>query len=371
MKDLLKKLIDAKPTLENGEADAANALADYFTAHKIDSTVDTWDSNRANFIAHIKSTGQKPALMFVSHLDVVPASKENWLTPPFKAVEKDGKIYGRGATDMKAGLAASAAAVAEIVNTQTPLKGDIIFAATAGEETDSAGIRKFVKQNTAKLPKLAGIIIPEPTEFEVITAHRGVLWLKITTAGKTAHGSTPHLGINAITKMNDLLNRLADFKIPHQPHPRLGACTMSINRIKGGTATNVIPDRCQIDIDIRTLPGQNSQTITDSFEKLFASLRTADPDFQAKISNIRSADAMVIDDDCEFVKSFCRIVDVTETLAVGFTTDGPNLIPLGAPIVVFGPGLSHLCHKPDEYIEFAHIEKAKKYYKKIIRKFLA
>ena len=133
MKNLLKKLIDAKPTLENGEAGAANALADYFTAHKIDSVVDTWDTNRANFIAHIKSTGRKPALMFVSHLDVVPASEENWKLPPFKAVEKDGIIYGRGAADMKAGLTAAAAAVTEIVNSQTTLKGDIIFAATAGE----------------------------------------------------------------------------------------------------------------------------------------------------------------------------------------------------------------------------------------------
>ncbi len=179
------------------------------------------------------------------------------------------------------------------------------------------------------------------------------------------------MGINAITKMNDLLNRLADFNIPHKPHPLLGGCSMSVNRIKGGTAINVIPDRCEINIDIRTLPGQNSQTIIDSFEKLFASLRTADPDFQAEISIIRSIDAMLTDADCEFVKSFCRIVDVNDTHAVGFTTDGPNLIALGAPIVIFGPGLSHLCHKPDEYIEFAHVEKAKKYYTEIIRKFLA
>ena len=271
---------------------------------------------------------------------------------------------------MKAGLTASAAAVAEIVNSQTPLKGDIIFAATAGEETDSAGVIRFVEQYTDKLPKLAGIIIPEPTEFEVITAHRGVLWIKVTTAGKTAHGSTPHLGINAITKMNHLLNHLEDFKIPHQPHPLLGGCSMSVNKIEGGTATNVIPDRCQIDIDIRTLPGQNTQTVIDSFEKLFASLRADDPDFKAEISNIRSSDAMLTDAECDFVKSFCRIVEAAETIAAGFTTDGPSLTSLGAPIVIFGPGLDHICHKPDEYVDFAHVEKAKKYYKEIITNFL-
>jgi succinyl-diaminopimelate desuccinylase len=370
MKDLLKKLIDAKPTAENGEAAAAKVLFGYFTAHRIESAVDTWGDNQGNCIAHIKSAGQKPALMFVSHLDVVPASEENWLTPPFEAVEKDGKIYGRGAADMKAGLAASAAAVAEIVTTQTPLKGDIIFAATAGEETDSAGVKRFIEQNASKLPELAGIIIPEPTEFEVVTAHRGILWLKITTVGKTAHGSAPHLGINAITKMNGLVDRLADFDIPHQRHRLLGGCSKSITQIKGGTAINVIPDRCEIDIDIRTLPGQDRQAIIGCFEKLFASLRASDPDFHADISIIRSIDAMVTDADCEFVKSFCRIVEVTETLAAGFTTDGPNLTSLGAPIVIFGPGLSHLCHKPDEYIDFAHIEKAKKYYMEIIRNFL-
>lgn len=370
MLQLLKNLIKADSTLKNGEVDAANALAQYFDSHNIPCSIDKWDNSRANCTAHIASTGQKPALLFAAHLDVVPPGDEKWQFPPFSGDQQDGKILGRGATDMKAGIAATAAAIAETLNENHDLKGDIIFTATAGEETDSCGIKRFMQNHAENLPTIAGIIIPEPTNFQIVTAHRGILWLKIATKGKTAHGSTPDLGINAITHMTTLLNHLENLKLKYTTHPRLGECSMSINQIKGGNATNVIPDNCTISIDIRTLPNQPHQNIMDQFQEIFDQLKQKDEQFQAKIETERSVPAMESDDNCEFIKQFCKVTGIEKTNAVGYTTDASFMTELNTPIAIFGPGDTKACHKPNEYIEIADIEKGKQHLKNIIKTFL-
>jgi succinyl-diaminopimelate desuccinylase len=368
MKNLLKELIRAEPTADNGELQAANVLADYLRSHGIDSSIDCWDNSRANLTARIKSTGQSPPLLFVAHLDVVPSGEAQWQYEPFEPVEEQGRIYGRGSADMKGGLVATAAAIVELVESGVELKGDIVLAALAGEETDSCGAGRFVE--CTDMPAPAGIIIPEPTKFDVVSAHRGMLWLKVETEGKTAHGSMPHLGINAIAKMNKLLNALDGYEIPHTPNPVLGSPSMSVNRISGGKATNVIPDRCTIEIDMRTLPQQQPETTIADLEKLFAELQQTDPDFKARISVIRTVEAMQTDTDTDFVKSFLDVTGIEKTIAVGYTTDAPHFVSMNAPILIFGPGDPDVCHKPDEYIETADIEKAKDLYKDIITKFL-
>ena len=131
-----------------------------------------------------------------------------------------------------------------------------------------------------------------------------------------------------------------------------------------------IRDRCSIDIDIRTVPGQGHDGIIEDMEKVFDELRQGDADFKAEVSVIRSVEALLTDTGSQFVKSFLDVTGINKTVAVGFTTDGPHFAHLGAPIVIFGPGDPEVCHKPDEYIDIADVEKAKEYYKKIINEFL-
>jgi succinyl-diaminopimelate desuccinylase len=272
---------------------------------------------------------------------------------------------------MKGGLVAAATAIVEVVKSGAVLQGDIVFTAVAGEETDSSGAMRFVDQYRRDLAgKLAGVVICEPTKFDVVTAHRGILWLQITTAGKTAHGSMPHLGINAILKMNRLLNRLEGFQIPHTPHPLLGGCSMSVNRIDGGKATNVIPDRCTIEVDVRTLPGMDHETVTGEFQKLFEAIKADDPQFKARTSVLRSSPALETDPAAPFVRSVLEITGIEKTATVGFTTDGPHFVPLNAPIIIYGPGDPAICHQPDEYIEIAAVEEARLHYRRIIERFL-
>jgi succinyl-diaminopimelate desuccinylase len=369
MKTLLKELIQAESTPEKGELAAAEVVSAAFRQSGIESHIDVWQQNRANVVAHVKSTGQKPGLLFACHLDVVGPGEAPWTYPPFDAVETEGRVYGRGSTDMKGGTAAIVMAIRRIVEAGTQLKGDIIFVAAAGEETDSCGAGRFVK-NYSQPPKLTGVVIPEPTDFALVTAHRGMLWLDVTTMGKAAHSSTPHLGVNAIDSMRRILNELDRYEIPVDPHELLGKCSMSINTIEGGKALNVVPDQCRIGIDFRTLPNQDHQGLMADLEQIIAKLKSEDPQFEAGISVIRQMQPLETDRHCDFVKVLCTVVGTEETKAVGFTTDGPCFVPFGAPVVIFGPGKPSLCHKPNEYIDIIDSEKAVEYYTAMIRIFL-
>jgi len=370
MKTLLKKLVKAESTAQAGELAAAKVIRRELSRSGIDAHIDTWDENRANLMVRLKSKAARPALLFACHLDVVPPGQAGWSKPAFEPVERAGRIYGRGSADMKGGITALITAARQLVDLHAELKGDLIILAAAGEETDSCGARRFMAGYSDKLPPIAGVVLPEPTDFEVVTAHRGLLWLEVTTCGKTAHGSTPHLGINAITSMKAVLAELENYQVKAEPHELLGQCSLSVNTIQGGEAINVVPDRCSIGVDIRTLPGQNHQDIIYDLERVLDKLRQENCDFQAEVSVIRQVDALETDSRCDFVRDFCSCVGVNRTKAVGFTTDGPHFAELAAPVVVFGPGKPELCHKPDEYIEIADVEKAATHYKSIILKCL-
>ena len=369
MNDLLRQLIQADSTPAHGESAAAEVIAIQFQQHGIVCAVDRWDGNRANVTAHVKSAGKKPALLFVCHLDVVGPGEEAWEHSPFSAVEQDGRIYGRGAADMKGGIASVVTAICEVVDSAVALQGDIIFAATAGEETDSAGVERFM-QDRAWLPPLAGVVVPEPTDLAVVTAHRGLFWLKITTRGKAVHSSMPERGVNAISSMKHVLDELDRYRIPFEPHPRLGKCSMSANTIQGGAAMNVVPDKCTLGVDIRTLPGQDHDAIRSDIERILAKLKTAAPPFDAELVVERSVQAMETDPACTFVKAFCAAVNVDLTNVVGYTTDAPHLVPLAAPIVIYGPGKPKMCHQVDEYIDIADLKKGADFFTRAIRRFL-
>lgn len=368
MKELLKRLIGVETTAAAGEFGCAEIIREEFSLSGIDSEVEVWGQNRANITARVSSSGSKGGLLFVCHLDVVSAGEGKWKYEPFSGIEDKGRIYGRGSADMKGGTAATITAIRQIVDSGVKLEGDIIFLGCAGEETDSCGAKRFVSGWDGG--KLSGVVIPEPTDFEVVTSHRGMLWLEVVTKGKAAHGSQPQLGVNAIDSMRLFLDEFDKYKIEFGPHPLLGKCSKSVNRISGGKEINIIPDECRVGVDIRTLPGQSHEEIISDFEEMFLKLRAKNSEFDGKVSIIRSVGALETGNESGFVKEFCSALGVEETKAVGFTTDGPHFVGLGGPIVIFGPGKPEFCHKPNEYIEIADLEKAVGYYKEIILQFL-
>jgi len=371
MKEFLKALVKAESTAETGELAAARVVADELFKSGIESEITEWGSGRANVVSTVKGQDRRAGMLFVCHLDVVPPGQSPWKYEPFGAAESDGKIFGRGSCDMKAGIAAIVSAVRELVDSGQKLKGDVVLACTAGEEVDSCGTLRFIEENRGDLRDLAAVVVPEPTSLKVVTAHRGQLWLRIITRGKTAHGSAPHLGVNAIDSMNLLLSALSGYELPGGRHELLDRATLSVNMISGGKARNVIPDECSIEVDIRPLPGADNERIIADLGGMFDRIRSENPQFQAEIEVLRRLWGLETDPEDEFVRRTLSATNADRASGVMFGTDAVHFRQLGAPIVILGPGDPAMAHQPDEYVELAEVARAAEIYKEIILRQLA
>jgi succinyl-diaminopimelate desuccinylase len=323
------------------------------------------EAGRASVVGGLRGTGERPALLFSGHLDTVPAG-ENWQHEILAAEISDGKIWGLGTTDMKSGVAAMLMAMAAIRHTSVPLKGDLLFAGTAGEEVDSMGARRLVEQQ--KLSDVGFMVIGEPTTNRVFTAEKGVLWLELHTKGQTAHGSMPHLGVNAIMHMSKLLQALTAAHIPYKKHPLLGDFTMNVATITGGVKTNVVPDACRVTIDTRTVIGQDHQQILDTVRQLIDRLCAEDPTFHAELHTINERVPLDIPFDDPQVQAFVRVRDQVTgqpsiPTAATYATDGSVFVPAyQVPMVICGPGLPEKAHQPNEYVEIARLSEAARIY---------
>jgi succinyl-diaminopimelate desuccinylase len=179
----------------------------------------------------------------------------------------------------------------------------------------------------------------------------------------------PHLGINAMIAMHEVITELQKMKIDFVPHPQLGGCSMSINTISGGKATNIVPDECTLTVDMRTLPGQQSEAVVAQVQEILDRLGAADPSFKASLAITRNCPALETSADEPFVKSVCGAAGQAEPGPVSYTTDGPYFAQLG-PVVILGPGKPQMCHQPDEYVDIAEVHRARQVYSEIIRKLL-
>jgi succinyl-diaminopimelate desuccinylase len=176
----------------------------------------------------------------------------------------------------------------------------------------------------------------------------------------------PQLGINAIELMRLFLNELTSYNINAETDKLLGCASMSINKIIGGSATNIVPDRCFAQIDIRTLPQYNHALIIRDFEEIFSKLSRQNAAFRAELNVIRSVPALNTEANCAFVSQLKKSINKSEVKTVSFTTDAPFVAQLNIPTVIFGPGNPELCHKPNEFIETESFCKAIELYKQII-----
>jgi len=331
-------------------------------------------SSRASVLAILRGSGQVPALLYSAHLDTVPLGAEQWIHEPFAAETLDGKIWGRGSADMKGGLAALLVMAKIMANSGLSIKGDLIFAITAGEEVDSLGAKSVASY--PDLGPVQAIIVPEPSYNDIYIAEKGALWLEISTYGKTAHGSMPALGKNAVMMMVELIKGLENFFIPFESHAMLGGFSMSINTISGGIKTNVVPDRCVVSIDMRTVPGQDHHDIMARFQGLIKDLGKHDPDFKASIEITNDRPPIETSPKEPVVKMMVDIVaDITGELpipkGVNYYTDAATLAPaFKAPMIICGPGHPGLAHQPNEYVEIEKLVQAAKIYTAATHQFL-
>jgi succinyl-diaminopimelate desuccinylase len=316
----------------------------------------------ASALARLKGQGKGLAFIYNGHLDTVPVGAEKWIHEPFGGEVAEGRIWGRGAADMKGGLATMMSAMKVLAAARVPLKGDLILAATAGEEIDSVGAAAVAKMLSQE--PIQALFIAEPTYNEIYIAEKGVFWVQIQTFGKTAHGSMPDKGRNAILMMVEIINEFQKMDIPCQTHPILGGFTRSLNTISGGVKTNVVPDHCVATIDMRTVPGQDHSAILRRLENTIQELGQRLPDFRATVKAVNDHASVETSPSEPVVQKFSALVsEMTGRKMVfkgaNYFSDAVGFLPfLKLPLILFGPGEPGQAHQPNEHVEVAKLVEA-------------
>jgi succinyl-diaminopimelate desuccinylase len=353
--DLTQQLIRLDSINPPGQEQAvAHALASQARDWGLEVTTQPVFEARPNVLVRLPGTGQAPTLLYCGHLDTVPPGEMSWEHEPLSGDLVDGRLWGRGASDMKGGLASMLVAMGALCQADLRLPGDVVLAAVVGEEVDCIGSRHYLAEGG--MDGVAWLVIGEPTNLDLVIAHRGALWLEATTYGKTAHGSMPHLGTNAILHMTELIDRLRGWEHPWQVHPMFGPPTLSVNTIVGGVNTNVVPDVCRTTIDIRSLPDQDHGEILRSLADLADQLAATVADFRVEFRVLNDRPSVQTPVDDPLVPAAQRAASLAfgaERPIRGATyyTDASVLQPpTGVPTLIIGPGDDRLAHQPNEFV---------------------
>lgn len=337
------------------ERAVAEAIARWSQDRGLRATVDAIDDDRANVMVRLVGRGEGPALLYCGHLDTVPIGTLPWDHDPFGGEAIDGWIWGRGAVDMKGGVAALLAAMSALREAGSQFPGDVVFAGVAGEEVDCIGSRRFLAQGG--MADVAWLVIAEPTNLDVVAAHKGALRLQVTAYGRAAHGAAPELGVNAIIHMLRLLDRVTGQPLPAPPHALLSASTLSVNTINGGIRPNIVPDRCQAVLDIRTLPGQEHQLLRSRFSGIATDLARELPDVRIDVDILNEAAPVDTRVDHPLILAAQRTVsrvlgrNQPAVRGVSYFSDASVLCPpTHVPTLIFGPGDEQLAHQRNERV---------------------
>jgi succinyl-diaminopimelate desuccinylase len=372
---LARALIAARSENPGGTEDAAAGVAaDVLSGLGAAVQVVRSDAGRPSVVATLGSA-DGPSLAWNGHLDVVPAGDPlTWTSPPFDGSVEDGRLIGRGAADMKGPIAAALAAVAAIHRSDITLGGTLTMHLAADEELAGTHGTKvlweggFLDQDAC--------IVGEPSELQVGLAERGGAWITATARGRAAHGSTPHLGVNAITSMARFLLRIEEV-LPDIEHPLVGHPTVNAAIIAGGSAPNVVPDRCEVDVDRRLIPGETSpEEVLAPFDRLASEIRAEHPEVDLSFALREWTDAAEASPETA-IAALCRTAVADETGAmpadVGFTgiTDARFYInDAKIPTVILGPGSLSVAHTANESIDLNELVAAARIYARVFVRFL-
>jgi acetylornithine deacetylase/succinyl-diaminopimelate desuccinylase len=357
------------------EDEAAEISEGILTALGADVRIVRSDEGRPSVLARIGS-GAGPRLAWNGHLDTVPAGDPaTWSTGPFDGEVVDGRLIGRGACDMKGPIASALAAVAATNRTGLALAGTLDLHLVADEEHAGIHGTKVLFEH-GDLDQDAAIV-GEPTELKVALAERGGAWVTAVAHGAAAHGSTPHLGVNAIVTMSRFVLRLPEV-LPERVHPLVGAPTVNAAMVAGGSAPNVVPDRCEVEIDRRILPGEDdAEAVLAPFRRLVDDLAQEDPDTEIDLTLREWTEAAETTGDTA-IASLVREAIAEETGGqpppfVGFTgiTDARFYInDARIPTVIAGPGSLTLAHMADESIGVDELAAGARVYARVFAAFL-
>ena len=348
------------------EDEAASVAAEILEGLDASPEIVRGEERRPSVVARL-GDGARPRLAWNGHLDVVPAGDlDTWDHPPFEGTLAGGRLIGRGAADMKGAVAAALAAAAAIRRSGVVLAGTLDLHLAADEE--NLGLHGTKVLWEAGLLDRDACIVGEPTELQLALAERGGAWVTATAVGRAAHGSRPHLGVNAITSMARFLLRIEEV-LPDLEHPLVGRPTVNAALIAGGSAPNVVPDRCEVDVDRRIVPGETSpDEVLAPFERLATAIRAEHPEVDLSFRIREWTEAAEAPPDAR-IAELCRRAVLEETGVapddVGLTgiTDARfYLNDAGIPAVILGPGSLSVAHTANEWVAVDELISAARIY---------
>ena len=360
----------------DGEAKIANYIADTLAGWGLEVQVREIAEGRLNVIATLEGAGAGRTLLFNGHMDTVGVEG---MAEPYSGEVRDGRLYGRGAIDMKGSLAATMAATKSLIDSGITLRGSVIFTYVADEEYASIGtsaIADDIRQGRLRRPD--GAVNTEATGLRVGVGHKGFTWLEVVTEGKAAHGSRPDLGVDAIAQMGKLLvevDRLQEQLAAGDQHSLLGAGSVHASLVNGGREMSSYPGRCTLKLERRTVPPETADSVAEELEKIISRLSTEDPGFHASSRVMFVRNPWQADPRSQIVKTTAAAIEaVTGTPSTTMTQtgwlDSALLGDVGIPTVICGPSGEGL-HAEVESIDVTSLGTCTEIYAEIIRRFCA
>jgi acetylornithine deacetylase/succinyl-diaminopimelate desuccinylase family protein len=354
---------------KSSESAIQNQVAKFFH----DRGIQAWEQEvlhgRSNVIAKIPGTDSTGRIVFEAHCDT--AGVDGMSIPPFDSQIRGGRIYGRGACDTKAGLAAMMHAIADLKQANTQPRCEVWMASTIDEEHSYRGVLKLCEGIYA-----AAAVVSEPTEMRMAIASKGCLRWRLTVKGKAAHSSKPRLGTNAIELMATVVQYLESHsrELSSLKHALVGSPTLNVGRIHGGTQVNMVPDECWIEIDRRLIPGELPKEVFTSYRNLLNGLRASNPFLECCMEAPMLQDApMETPVESQVVSCAGRVLKEAgldnSPIGVPFGSDASKFARAGIPSIILGPGNIEQAHTADEYVELEQLEKAFVVYRDLMKSF--
>lgn len=366
----LVRIDSVNPSLDpagGGEKAIGNFIRDFCRDRNLDVTFQDVEGERRNVLAWVPGTSDEK-LLFVAHMDTVPV--EGWERNPFDPVTVDNRLYGRGACDTKASLVGMLLAL-ESIKREKP-RATIVVAGSVDEEFRKKGARAL----GAMRPLFSGAVIGEPTDLEVVVAHKGSVRWQVETVGRAAHSSVPENGVNAIIAMADVLQELKTIgdELRTRMTPLTGAPSLTVSLIEGGTDICTVPPRCVISIDRRLVPGETPAAALQQVEIALEKVTARNPGILARsilpaaedppVSGVATTPlAAVVHEAC------VQYAGTGEYKGVPYGTDASQLHAAGIPCIIVGPGSIEQAHTVDEFIDLSQLDKAFDIYRSVMLQF--
>ncbi|AMV32655.1 Acetylornithine deacetylase [Pirellula sp. SH-Sr6A] len=329
---------------------------------------------RFNVIARLPGRRSDACFLLEAHMDTV--SVEGMEIPPFAPTEQAGHLYGRGACDTKGGLAAMLCAFADFAESHPMPPVDVVMACVVDEEYSFQGVSRLCERLQATGVQGIGAIVAEPTELRIVTASKGVLRWKVVTHGVAAHSAKCHLGINAIYPMAQILRFFEEEQqrlTNGESHPLLGPASINVGCIHGGVQVNFVPDRCEIEIDRRLLPGEDPHEVWEGTGHRLRERLGNLSGIRLEIMPPYLVDAAwSVPHEESFVEQCRRAAQSSglnaSPLGVPFGSDASKLGRAGVPTIIFGPGSIDQAHSAVEFVAISQVEQAYQYYLQVMKR---